>query len=43
MYLINMLTDDVFERFDPLTTLYVFLIVLLALQQYQSAKTLPKP
>lgn len=36
MYLINMFTDDVFERFDPLTTLYVFMIVILSLQQYKS-------
>lgn len=42
LYLSNMLTDNVMERFDPLTTLLIFMTLILACEQYPDSE-LPSP
>ncbi|MGN0236437.1 MAG: O-antigen ligase family protein [Paludibacteraceae bacterium] len=42
LYLSNMLTDNVLERFDPLTTLLIFMTLILACEQYPDSE-LPSP
>lgn len=42
LYLSNMLTDNVLERFDPLTTLLIFMVLILACEQYPDSD-IPAP
>ena len=38
LYLCNMLTDNIMERFDPLTTLLIFMVLILACEQYPDSE-----